>query len=227
MELARSGDRAGCRSALADLNRWLQEAAEHGYTSVGGAQWAAAMIAYYNGDFAEADSLWSTLPSAEWSGEQPLKDVIFWLDLARVRRAAGHPEEARELLDRLEVTLRQFVNPGRMLEWVAEEAALLASGPATPLTAPLPRTSTSPGAAADAAGSAASAPGSTPLVEPLSQREVEIVRLLRSEFSAPEIAAHLCISYNTVKTHTKTIYRKLNTGSRSQAVAQAVRLGYL
>jgi Bacterial regulatory proteins, luxR family len=45
--------------------------------------------------------------------------------------------------------------------------------------------------------------------------------MLRSEYSVPEIAAHLNVSYNTGKTHTRAIYRKLGVGSRSAAVARA------
>ena len=51
--------------------------------------------------------------------------------------------------------------------------------------------------------------------------------MLRSEFSVPEIAAHLFVSYNTAKTHTRAIYRKLGVSSRSAAVARARFLGYL
>ena len=132
--MATSGDR--------NLAIDIQEAAEYGYTSVGSSQWAAAMIAYYDGDFTKADSRWTMLPSTQWSDGQPLKDVIYWLDLARVRRAAGHLAEARELLDRLDVTLRQFANPGRMAEWVAEEAAQV-PGRSAALAAPLHRTPSS------------------------------------------------------------------------------------
>ena len=220
VDLARAGDRPGYRSAMVALDSWLAEAADLGYTSVGPAQWAAAMIAYYEGDFAAAGSQWTLVPTMEWSHGQPLMDVIYWLDLARVRRAAGHFEEARQLLERLERTLGQFASPGRMLEWTLEEAAELAAAAGAPTAI---RGQHLPGPRQPAAGAAATAP----LVEPLSHREVQIVRLLRSEFSAPEIAAHLCVSYNTVKTHTRTIYRKLNASSRSQAVAQAVDLGYL
>ena len=63
--------------------------------------------------------------------------------------------------------------------------------------------------------------------ERLSQRETDVLRMLRSEFSLPEIATHLYVSYNTVKTHTRTIYRKLGATSRAQAVARGRAQGYL
>jgi len=51
--------------------------------------------------------------------------------------------------------------------------------------------------------------------------------MLRSEFSIPEIAAHMFVSYNAAKSHTRTIYRKLGVSSRSAAVARGRVLGHL
>jgi LuxR family maltose regulon positive regulatory protein len=65
------------------------------------------------------------------------------------------------------------------------------------------------------------------LVDPLSDREVEVLRLLASELSGPEIARHLVVSLNTVRTHTKNIYAKLGVGSRREAVRRADELGLL
>jgi LuxR family transcriptional regulator, maltose regulon positive regulatory protein len=59
------------------------------------------------------------------------------------------------------------------------------------------------------------------LIEPLSQRELEVLALIASGASNPEIAAKLFIAINTVKKHVSTIFRKLNVTSRTQAVAQA------
>ncbi len=65
------------------------------------------------------------------------------------------------------------------------------------------------------------------LVDPLSDRELEVLRLLASELSGPEIARHLVVSLNTVRTHTKNIYSKLGVGSRREAVRRADELGLL
>ncbi len=54
--------------------------------------------------------------------------------------------------------------------------------------------------------------------ETLTERELEILRLLQGSLSLSDIAAELCISPNTVKTHAKAVYRKLGVGSRSEAV---------
>ncbi len=65
------------------------------------------------------------------------------------------------------------------------------------------------------------------LVDPLSDRELAVLRLLSSELSGPEIARHLVVSLNTVRTHTKSIYAKLGVGSRRAAVGRAEQLGLL
>jgi LuxR family maltose regulon positive regulatory protein len=59
------------------------------------------------------------------------------------------------------------------------------------------------------------------LVEPLSVRERDVLRLLRTELSGPEIARELMVSLNTLRTHTKNIYDKLGVSNRRAAVRRA------
>jgi len=59
--------------------------------------------------------------------------------------------------------------------------------------------------------------------EVLTDRELEILRLLQGSMSLSEIAGELFISPNTVKTHAKAVYRKLGVGSRTEAVQVARR----
>ncbi len=66
-----------------------------------------------------------------------------------------------------------------------------------------------------------------PLIETLSERELEVLRLLGSDLSGPEIASELVVSLNTVRTHTKNIYAKLGVNSRRAAVQRAAELGLL
>jgi LuxR family transcriptional regulator, maltose regulon positive regulatory protein len=61
----------------------------------------------------------------------------------------------------------------------------------------------------------------------LSERELAVLRLLESKLSQREIAGELYVSFNTVKTHTRTIFRKLGAASRAEAVARARELGLL
>ena len=65
------------------------------------------------------------------------------------------------------------------------------------------------------------------LVVPLSEREQVVLRYLSSRLSAGEIADELYVSLNTVKTHIKSIYRKLDTNRRWDAVKRARQLQLL
>ncbi len=67
-------------------------------------------------------------------------------------------------------------------------------------------------------------PASQLLIDPLSQRELEVLRLLRTELSGPEIASELVVALSTVRTHTKRIYAKLDVDSRRAAVKRAAEL---
>ena len=62
------------------------------------------------------------------------------------------------------------------------------------------------------------------LVDPLSEREQEVLRLLATDLSGPEIARRLVLSLNTVRTHTKNVYAKLGVSSRRAAVRRAEEL---
>jgi LuxR family maltose regulon positive regulatory protein len=68
---------------------------------------------------------------------------------------------------------------------------------------------------------------SQPLTEPLSQRELDVLRLFQTELSGPEIAGELVIALSTLRTHTKGIYSKLNVNSRRAAVKRAADLGLI
>lgn len=68
---------------------------------------------------------------------------------------------------------------------------------------------------------------SQPLIEPLSERELEVLRLIDAGLSNAEIAERLFISQGTVKRHINHIYGKLSVGSRTQALAKARELRLL
>ena len=65
------------------------------------------------------------------------------------------------------------------------------------------------------------------LADPLSQREVEVLRLLDSELTGPQIAGELYVSLNTLRTHTKRIFTKLDVKTRAAAVRRAHEHGLL
>ena len=66
-----------------------------------------------------------------------------------------------------------------------------------------------------------------PLLEPLSPRETEVLRLLTTHLSHAEMAEELVVSVNTVRSHVKNIYGKLDVHSRMEAVERARELGLL
>jgi LuxR family maltose regulon positive regulatory protein len=71
------------------------------------------------------------------------------------------------------------------------------------------------------------APAKQDLVEPLSERELDVIRLLGTDLDGPDIARQLVVSLNTVRTHTKNIYAKLGVNNRRAAVRRAQELDLL
>ena len=65
------------------------------------------------------------------------------------------------------------------------------------------------------------------LIDPLSERELDVLRLLGTELDGPAIARELMVSLNTMRTHTKNIYAKLAVTNRRAAVRRAAELGLL
>jgi LuxR family transcriptional regulator, maltose regulon positive regulatory protein len=125
------------------------------------------------------------------------------LALAEIRAGQQDAAAARRLLARTRDLLASLPDPGDGLERVARTEKVLKLRP-------------SPGRAAAPA----------PYWE-LSQRELEVLRLLRSSLSQREIAAELYVSFNTVRTHTRVIFSKLGVTSRAEAVARARELGLI
>src|SRR5690349_15475256 len=80
---------------------------------------------------------------------------------------------------------------------------------------------------AAASGIELDSPRKQALIEPLSQRELDVLRLLGSELDGPAIARELMVSLNTMRTHTKNIYAKLAVTNRRAAVRRAAELNLL
>jgi LuxR family transcriptional regulator, maltose regulon positive regulatory protein len=136
---------------------------------------------------------------------------------ARVAQADGQRGRALELLTRaIEMARADVVLP--FLQEGDAFADLLGRHPDVADRWPAPTPSRSPVAAA---------PGAGPLhdlADPLTQRELTILRLLSTSMSTVEIADELCLSANTVKTHLAAIYRKLPASGRREAVLRAREL---
>jgi LuxR family maltose regulon positive regulatory protein len=65
------------------------------------------------------------------------------------------------------------------------------------------------------------------LIQSLSERELDVLRLLGTDLDGPDIARQLVVSLNTVRTHTKNIYAKLGVNNRRAAVRRAQELNLM
>jgi LuxR family maltose regulon positive regulatory protein len=64
-------------------------------------------------------------------------------------------------------------------------------------------------------------------IEPLTERELEVLQLIANGLTNQDIASKLYLSLNTVKAHTRSIYGKLVVKSRTQAIVRARALGLI
>jgi LuxR family maltose regulon positive regulatory protein len=136
---------------------------------------------------------------------------------AHVVRALAHDAAADRdaALAALDEALALGVPAGCRRVFLDEGAPMLA----------LLRASASDHAATVLASVADDAPARPASPEGLSEREVEVLRLLATELSGPEIAQRLYVSLNTLRTHTKHIFTKLEVNTRRAAVRRAAEQG--
>ncbi len=152
---------------------------------------------------------------------------------AVAHRARGARDEALEALGHaVELAeadgwVRVFVDAAPVVSDLLAEVA--ASRPRSGFSRELLAAVTAAGGTRpEAAETSPPRPGSRPeLVDPLSDRELEVLRLLGSELDGPAIARQLVVSLNTVRTHTKHIYTKLGVNSRRSAISKAHQLGLM
>ncbi len=132
-------------------------------------------------------------------GSGPVYTAWPMLHMARVQAARGDRAAAAETLEECERMLAGAADagifPGR-LESLRSELRVAAPARGEPATG-----------------------------EPLSEREREVLRLLASELSQREIGRELYLSLNTVKTHSRRIFRKLGVSTRDEAVARGREIG--
>jgi LuxR family transcriptional regulator, maltose regulon positive regulatory protein len=115
-----------------------------------------------------------------------------------------------EVLLRLAPVLLETGERSRAMTLIAEARLLLASSP--------DGAGTQLGRLGQVERRLAGEPQGMPVIDPLTDREVTVLRLLGGSMSMREIAQELCVSPNTVKTHTRAIYRKLGVSTRHDAI---------
>ncbi|RPI31179.1 MAG: helix-turn-helix transcriptional regulator, partial [Chloroflexota bacterium] len=163
------------------------------------------------------------LRAALGENEASLEDVARALELAEPEGFISiFIEEGSSIEGALTTLIRQN-RPGKVqLEYVK---SILAAFSASPASGELPGKRSE--ASEPTGHSMASADEMTILVEPLSRRELDVLRLICEGCSNQEIAGRLVLSLHTVKKHTSNIFSKLDIKSRTQAIARARELKLL
>ncbi|BCL13228.1 LuxR C-terminal-related transcriptional regulator [Micromonospora sagamiensis] len=187
---------------------------------------ARARVELYAGDPAAAGRAlprWDTSDADRWP--VPVRLDAGLLD-ALLARHGGDPRRAGRVVERVLELAAQDGHRRVLTRAVPGVRDLLAehldSGTAHwPFVADLLRDGEPAGAGEPVRGGGEPERG---LDEPLTERELTILRYLQSILSNVEIASELCLSVNTVKTHVRNIYRKLDATRRREAVRRAREL---
>jgi LuxR family transcriptional regulator, maltose regulon positive regulatory protein len=220
---------ARIRIAHADV-----EAVRAALTSTSDGQAPAVAVALAQGYLAADDSTAACRALPDWAGDGWAPDGhggdgasrSVRLEAGLVRAVAaqrgGDERTARRALERLlaaaepEGFRRPFVRGGRPVRDLLEhhlDSGTAYWGTVRELIGAFDGVAPPPRIAVDAG-----------LAEPLTEREITVLRYLQSVLSTAEIAADLSVSVNTVKTHLRNIYRKLDTARRGDAVRKARQL---
>jgi LuxR family transcriptional regulator, maltose regulon positive regulatory protein len=205
----------GCLAAIAAWSDDPEAASDHVQKAMGlaarhrlGEYWVAATALLISAELLERRGHVAGAQAAARSGlrlaergQARLETAYAELCLARLAACAGDDEEARARAGAARQIITACADPGVILTDLLARTLRGVGGPATPPRPP--------------------SPGPPQAAEPLTEREDQILRRLNSQLSLREIASELYVSYDTVKTHTRHIYRKLGVSTRQQAVARA------
>jgi LuxR family transcriptional regulator, maltose regulon positive regulatory protein len=157
----------------------------------------------HQGLLAEADDAIERGTELSQRGVAAMEIAYSLLSRAEARQLQGDPGGAADLAAAARTVVERCPDPGILREMLARTERRL-----------------------HLASRRRAGKGDAPAGE-LTDRELAVLRLFPSELSQREIASTLYVSLNTVKTHARSIYRKLNVDTRDQAVARARELGVL
>jgi LuxR family maltose regulon positive regulatory protein len=190
---------------LAQAESWIGEALEltrtHGFVDlphVGSYHMTLGVLHARKGELELADDALGVGFDQMQGQSEPLLIAEALLERALVRRARRAPGEARAMLTEARAIIQSCPDPGMLSQRVEEVARRLISAPAR--------------ADPDSA---------------LTERELEVLGLLAEGLTKREVAARLFLSYSTVHSHTKSIYRKLGASSRDAVLERAREMDLL
>jgi LuxR family maltose regulon positive regulatory protein len=181
------------------------------------------------GSLDQADRLLGRLLSAAEAGRRMGSVIEILLLQALAFQAQGNMPRALAALESAlalaepQGYLRIFVDEGEAMRMLIEKLSRNRGHPLSAYADQLLAAFTQPAAAPKSA----KLHQKSNLIEPLSKRELEVLKLLRSELSGPEIAQQLSVSIFTLRTHTNNIFKKLGMNNRRAAVRRAEELDLL
>jgi LuxR family maltose regulon positive regulatory protein len=160
---------------------------------------AGGLVAERDGDVESAEMAMARSLVLYRRGQAPVEIANALLHLARVHGGHGLGVVARDEVDEAAMLVKSCPDPGPRIQRLIARAR--------------------------ARSHEAGAPGARPTIgNELSERELGVLRLLASDLTQREIGRELYLSLNTVKSHTRSIFRKLGVSGREQAVARAREL---
>jgi len=154
-------------------------------------------VLHHDGMLAEADRELARGSELARRGAARFEVVYGLVARARLTTSLGGKDAATAMLRDARLALTRCQDPGTLADLLTRAERAARPGP-------------------DARG---------PVLEALSDRELAVLRLLQTDLSQREIAARLFVSFNTVKTHTRGIFRKLDVSTRPEAVRRGRELG--
>jgi LuxR family maltose regulon positive regulatory protein len=169
------------------------------YWMTAGVELAGGLAAEHHGDLAEAEMAMARSLVLYRRGQAPVETANALLHLAGVHRRQGHQTVAGDEVDEAAMLVRSCPAPGPRIQRLLSHAQ--------PLSRPAARRTGQPTGVGE-----------------LSEGELRVLRLLASELTQREIGGELYLSLNTVKSHARSIFRKLGVSGREQAVARAREL---
>jgi len=197
---AEAGEIEQAGRAAAEAERLVDELELHELPTTGIFHRGRGELLGLRGDVEGAEAAYTRAIVLARRGERRLDLAQALLALARLERGRRRHAEARSLIREARAVLSMCPDPGRLRQLLEKTERALQLSPTRRPASEL---------AVDAE---------------LSERELTILRLLASDLSQREIGSELYISLNTVKGHTRSIFRKLGVSSRAEAVARGREL---